>query len=554
MSKDQLGWDQLLNQSAQPEEKSAEPAALKTEPAALKAEPAAPEAAAAPAKKTRKPKAAKPTVEKAKPSSGLADLYAKKDWSPMEGVAPKTVAVSPQTVKVPVVRTPSQVPYEDEAFLNELDRAEETPEKSKEPKVLSVSDLNRYIKDQLEGQFSQIWLKAEISNFKPHTSGHFYFSLKDSRAQISAVMFRGYNSQLRFRPEDGMEVLVRGKITVYEPRGNYQIFCEMMEPVGAGALQKAFEQLKAKLQKEGLFDESRKRPLPALPKHIAIVTSPTGAAIRDMLNVLGRRFKGAHITVIPCKVQGDAAPGEIVEAIKLAQQLKDIDVMIVGRGGGSIEDLWAFNDERVARAIAATRVPVISAVGHEIDFTIADFVADLRAPTPSAAAELVVRNAADLVDRLRGYDRSLKLALSRRLNFSKEQLGFFTKRLVDPQRKIQDASLRADELLQRLELVTIRAINDRKKQVPILSMRLRSNMQTSLIRKKDSLNKYMAVLDSLSPLRVLDRGFSMVVKGEKIITEASDLKPNDAITIRMSSGAVEAQVTKINTDLIKKDE
>ncbi|RYZ75628.1 MAG: exodeoxyribonuclease VII large subunit [Proteobacteria bacterium] len=467
----------------------------------------------------------------------------------MEGVA--AIIPKPTTVSIPVVRAPAQVPYEDEAFLNELDRAEEMPEKSKEPKVLSVSDLNRYIKELLEGQFATIWLKAEISNFKSHTSGHFYFSLKDSRAQISAVMFRGHNSQLRFRPEDGMEVLVRGKVTVYEPRGNYQMFCEMMEPVGAGALQKAFEQLKAKLQKEGLFDESRKRQLPALPRHIAIVTSPTGAAIRDMLNVLGRRFKGAHVTVIPCKVQGDAAPGEIVEAIKLAQQLKDIDVMIVGRGGGSIEDLWAFNDERVARAIAATRVPVISAVGHEVDFTIADFVADLRAPTPSAAAELVVRNAADLVDRLRGFERSIKLALARRLGFSREQLGYLTKRLVDPQRKIQDASIRADELLQRLELATIRALNDRKRQIPILSMRLRSNIQNSLVRKKDALIKNMAVLDSLSPLKVLDRGFSMVVMGEKIITEAKDLKPNDAITIRMSSGSVEAVVTKTNSEISK---
>lgn len=586
MSKNQLSWDQLLNSKPDSEsEKSDTPApeAPATEKAievSVKSEvtvtsavvsAAQPESAEPKPAKKRKSKVSEPRFdpyskeaieERARqPKNARSSLqdqlneklqnssetaYAKKDWSKLE--------FETKTVAVPVLKSPPPAAFEDEEFLNELDRAEDT-EKTKEPKVLSVSDLNRHIKEILEGRFSSIWLKGEISNFKAHTSGHFYFSLKDSKAQISAVMFRGYNSQLKFRPEDGMEVLVRGKITVYEPRGNYQIFCEMMEPVGAGALQKAFEQLKAKLQKEGLFDESRKRPLPSLPRHIAIVTSPTGAAIRDMLNVLGRRFKGAHVTVVPCKVQGDAAPGEIVEAIKLAQQLKDVDVMIVGRGGGSIEDLWAFNDERVARAIAATRVPVISAVGHEIDFTIADFVADLRAPTPSAAAELVVRNASDLVERLRGYERALKLSLAQRLSFAREQLGYFTKRLVDPQRRIQDASMRNDELLQRLELSTIRAINDRKRQIPILSARLKSNMQSSQIRWRDALAKFMAVLDSLSPLKVLDRGFSMVVVGEKIVTNANDLKPNDEVTIRMCQGSIEAKVLKINQDQkIKKGE
>jgi exodeoxyribonuclease VII large subunit len=461
MSKDQLSWEQLLNPNAATTPGSAAENPTESQ-AATSAEATADTGgvggteASAPETTAKPRKSRKTKVEAKVVTTESTELYSKKDWSKLDLTVKKEPGASPDvveakvtegtatlnkqtgqltsqesvvkkasTVSIPVVRSPAQLPYEAEELLNELDREEDAQE-SKEPKVLSVSDLNRYIKELLEGQFATIWLKAEISNFKAHTSGHFYFSLKDSRAQISAVMFRGYNGQLRFRPEDGMEVLVRGKITVYEPRGNYQIFCEMMEPVGAGALQKAFEQLKAKLQKEGLFDEARKRPLPALPRHIAIVTSPTGAAIRDMLNVLGRRFKGAHVTVIPCKVQGDAAPGEIVEAIKLAQKLKDVDVMIVGRGGGSIEDLWAFNDERVARAIAAARVPVISAVGHEIDFTIADFVADLRAPTPSAAAELVVRNAADLVDRLRGYQRALTLALAQRMNFSREQLGYFS--------------------------------------------------------------------------------------------------------------------------------
>ena len=417
-----------------------------------------------------------------------------------------------------------------------------------DPAVLSVSDLNKHIREILEGRFPLIWLRAEISNFKAHTSGHFYFSLKDSKAQISAVMFRGHNGNLRFRPEDGMEVLVRGKITVYEPRGNYQFFCEMMEPVGAGALQKAFEQLKSKLEKEGLFAQERKRPLPPHPRHIAIVTSPTGAAIRDMLNVLGRRFKGVHITVVPCKVQGDAAPGEIVEAIKLAQQLNDIDVMIVGRGGGSIEDLWAFNDERVARAIAAVRVPVISAVGHEIDFTIADFVADLRAPTPSAAAELVVANSADLVQRITGLSRSLMISFRQRLEGAKEQLQFMSHRLVDPQRMLQDAAIRCDELLQRLEFALRRSLETRKSDVLLPDTRLRSAVQTFLTARMQRLTKNMAVLDSLSPLKVLDRGFSMVVSDGKVVTDATELKAGDTVSVRMCKGSIEAEVKKVNQE------
>ena len=437
------------------------------------------------------------------------------------------------------MRSASDLPYRPEA--DELEAA-------KEPKVISVSDLNKHIREILEGRFPTLWLKAEISNFKAHTSGHFYFSLKDAKAQISAVMFRGYNTGLKFRPEDGMEVLVRGKITVYEPRGNYQIFCEMMEPVGAGALQKAFEQLKSKLQKEGLFDQSRKRELPAHPRHIAIVTSPTGAAIRDMLNVLGRRSRGVHITVIPCKVQGDAAPGEIVEAIKLAQKLNDIDVMIVGRGGGSIEDLWAFNDERVARAIASARVPVISAVGHEVDFTIADFVADLRAPTPSAAAELVVQNSADLVNRINAITRALKLSLAQRLGTAREQLSFFAKRLVDPQRRLQDAAIRSDELLQRLEFALTRKLEAQAATVKLVAMRLRSSAQVLFVRKKDQLQRNMAVLDSLSPLKVLDRGFSMVMKDEKIISQAKDLNPGDVVTIRMCEGSATATVMNVKKD------
>ncbi|MES2855118.1 MAG: exodeoxyribonuclease VII large subunit, partial [Bdellovibrionota bacterium] len=531
---------------------------------------------------TKKPEIKKPEKKKPeekKSESGLQDLYSKKNWSKLEFGKTPTAEISnaapvqapapkpPEAkVKIPVVRNladiPPLPPMPDE---DEMQSPE--PQRLREPQILSVSDLNKHIRSLLEGEFPLVWLKAEISNFKAHTSGHFYFSLKDSKAQISAVMFRGFNSQLRFRPEDGMEVLVRGKITVFEPRGNYQIFCESMEPVGAGALQKAFEQLKAKLQKEGLFDAAKKRALPALPKHIAIVTSPTGAAIRDMLNVLGRRFKGVHITVIPCKVQGDQAPAEICAAIAMANKLKDVDVMIIGRGGGSIEDLWAFNDERVARAIASARVPTISAVGHEIDFTIADFVADLRAPTPSAAAELVVKHAGELSQQIAQMGRSISSYYMKRVTAHRQHVMHLSKRLVDPQRKLQDAAIRCDELLQRLESETLRAITDREMKVQILRgrlgtptsritrerdfvqalrQRMRTGVRVIVQRKTEGFQKQAALLDSLSPLKVLDRGYSMVSVGSHIVTDASELKPGQTIEIRMGRGTVEADVKKVS--------
>ena len=275
---------------------------------------------------------------------------------------------------------------------NSIESSSSSSTKNRDSVVYSVEQLNITIRQTLEGQLGIVWLQAEISNFKPHSSGHFYFSLKDSKAQISAIMFRGSNSKLKFKPHDGLEVIVRGKITVYEPRGTYQIVCDSMEPVGAGALQKQFEQLKEKLKQEGLFDPLQKKVLPAFPKSIAVVTSPTGAAIQDILNIMSRRAPHVSVTVVPAIVQGAAAAPQICEAFRKAMLLKP-DVIIIGRGGGSIEDMWCFNDETLARLIASCDIPVISAVGHEIDFTICDFVADLRAPTPSAAAELVANPA-----------------------------------------------------------------------------------------------------------------------------------------------------------------
>ncbi len=393
-----------------------------------------------------------------------------------------------------------------------------------EPQVLSVSDINRAIRGQLETEFNLIWIQGEISNFKAHTSGHHYFSLKDSKAQISAVMFKGHNQRLKFRPADGMEVLVRGKITVYEPRGNYQVFCELMEPVGAGALQKAFEQLKKKLASEGLFDPQRKKPLPQFPKHLAVVTSPTGAAIKDILKVLHRRFSGLRVTVIPALVQGEQATPSIVKAIEMAQKLKDVDVMIVGRGGGSLEDMWAFNTEPVARAIASSKIPIISAVGHEIDYTIADFVADLRAPTPSAAAEMVVGSAAELSERVLVVRRRLETVMRHTIAMQKQKLVHFSHRLVDPRRKLQDMIQRLDELRARLDRAVARVFE----------------------MKKFKLGKGVSLLDSLSPLKVVERGYSIVDKSGEIVKSTDQLKVKDQVRIRLAHGSADAEILKIH--------
>jgi exodeoxyribonuclease VII large subunit len=393
-----------------------------------------------------------------------------------------------------------------------------------EPKIYSVNELNRAIKDQLEGEFPMIWIKGEISNFKPHSSGHFYFSLKDDKAQISAVMFKGFNRNVKFKPQDGMEVVVRGKVTVYEPRGSYQMMCELMEPVGAGALQIAFEQLKQKLAKEGLFDLARKKQIPEISQRVAIVTSPTGAAIRDMVTVLGRRMKNLEITIFPCSVQGNHAPKEIVAAIELANKIGNFDVMIVGRGGGSIEDLWSFNEELVARAIFASNIPTVSAVGHEVDFTIADFVADLRAPTPSAAAELISRNSSDMIDRLSVQFKSLRIQMNRKLQLERQKLIMVQRQLVDPKRKLQDLMIKVDEW----------------------SMRMQNAVQKNISFKRQTFIRWASVLDSLSPLKVLDRGYAIVKnENDNIIKDASLIKVGEEISIQLLKGKLTAEVKNV---------
>lgn len=450
-----------------------------------------------------------------------------------------------------------------EALLNPDAGNESKPEKNPEPSVFSVEQLNLYIKQLLEGQIGTVWVNGELSNFKAHTSGHFYFSIKDAKSQITAVMFRGNNSRLKFKPTDGMEVLVRAKVTVYEPRGNYQLMCDMMEPVGAGALQKAFEQLKVKLKTEGLFEAARKKPIPHFPRHIAIVTSPTGAAIRDILNVLSRRARSINVTIVPTIVQGEAAAPSIREAFKKATALKGVDVVIIGRGGGSIEDMWCFNDEALARLIAASTVPVISAVGHEIDFTIADFVADLRAPTPSAAAELVAKSSGELANKVVASERMLHLAFQKRMKLLHQAVLGLSKRLVDPKRRLQDLVMRNDDLLTRLELGMNRILSVRTHRVDLLKQKLGSPqdliqqkqkdlkflrarsekaLMYSLDRKKSSVGRMMAVLDSLSPLKVVDRGYSIVTKNNEVIKSAGQVKKGDVLDIRLAQGSVTAVV------------
>lgn len=431
------------------------------------------------------------------------------------------------------------------------------------PTVLSVEQLNFAIKRSLESEFNIVWVQGELSGFKAHTSGHFYFQLKDSKAAIKAVMFKGFNSRLKFKPTDGLEVILRARVTVYEPRGDYQLNVEMMEPVGAGALQKAFEQLKEKLFKEGLFDSQRKRPLPQYPKKIAVVTSPTGAVIQDILNVVSRRNRFVEIILVPTIVQGEAAAPMICEAIQKAWKIPDLDVMIVGRGGGSMEDLWCFNNEKLARLIASSPIPIVSAVGHEVDFTIADFVADVRAPTPSAAAELVVKNVSDVSDRLRQIYRLLELGCSKVFKQNKLRFEGLNRRLIDPRRKLQDLLQRNDDLTDRLNLAIKNKFSQLEAKRQILAGRmvsparvlekLQMRFQVSFRRmtqtltqgldsKQTALQSQMSLLDSLSPLKTVDRGYAIVALGGKVIKSKNQLKAADNLEVRLADGWISAKV------------
>jgi exodeoxyribonuclease VII large subunit len=433
--------------------------------------------------------------------------------------------------------------------------------------VYTVSQLNAAIKSLMEEQFPFVWLVGEISNFRIPASGHFYFTLKDEAAQINAVMFRGQQRQLKFEPEDGMRITGMGRLSVYEPRGTYQIILEYMEPAGIGALQIAYEKLKARLAEEGLFDEKCKQPIPFLPQTIALMTSLSGAVVHDMLNVIDRRFPNMNIQIFPVKVQGDGAEDEIVAALELLNQKADADVAILARGGGSLEDLQAFNSERVARAVFGSRIPVISAVGHETDYTIADFAADLRAPTPSAAAELAVplkrellRLVSDTFAAL-GY-RTFNLIERLRLN-----LTDVANRLVDPKRQIQDGRLRLDDFASRLSRQAL-MLMERKKEAlnwwhdrlvahspnaqiyncnVIIKQNLYNllkNLNKTLESKSTRLGESRARLETLSPIAILERGYSITrtIPDLKVVRNPKSVAINQDLEVMVAKGSLTCRV------------
>jgi exodeoxyribonuclease VII large subunit len=387
---------------------------------------------------------------------------------------------------------------------------------SEERAVLTVSELTQIIKGALERELEPVWVVGEISNFRIPPSGHLYFTLKDDKSQIAAVMFRRQGQGLGFQPENGMEVFCFGRVSVYPVRGDLQLYVESMEPKGRGALYIAFEQLKKKLADEGLFAVERKRPLPFLPASIGIVTSLQGAALRDMLRILEDRYPDRRVVIRPVKVQGEGAAAEIAEAITELARSGEVEVMIVGRGGGSLEDLWAFNEEVVARAIFSAAVPVISAVGHEIDFTIADFVADHRAPTPTAAAEMVVPRKSDLLERVRELRGRLIREMQDRLEREREAWAALARRLADPGRRLQESQMRLDEL----------------------SLALWRRFQDHLDRLKSRLSHVAGQLSSLSPLAVLERGYSIAHKMPEgmIVKDSAALDIGDLLRITFARG------------------
>ena len=437
--------------------------------------------------------------------------------------------------------------------------------------VLSVSELTANLRELLETTFPEIWVEGELSNAKIWTTGHLYFTLKDSSSQIKGVMFRSALRYLKFKPEDGLHVIVRGRISVYDPKGEYQLVGEHMEPHGFGSLQLAFEQLKKKLAAEGLFEQSRKRPLPALPRRIGIVTSIDGAALRDIVRVLRRRYPNAHLVIAPSRVQGEDSAGEIVRALRQVTRIQGVDVVIVGRGGGSLEDLWAFNEEKVARAIAASPVPVISAVGHETDFTIADFVADLRAPTPSAAAELVVRRKDDFcgfIDRLGERLDSAMRARIRRLDSRLHALvarpGFSGQR-----GRLAMRGRHTAELTASLRQAMTASIGRRGRRHEALRRALNQfdprhrlgAVRTRLMSREGQLNKAFsrrlhsaesrfkalaARLEGLSPLAVLARGYAVCwdESHTRILRDAASVKPGEGVRVTLERGELHCRVVE----------
>ena len=392
------------------------------------------------------------------------------------------------------------------------------------PNPISVTDLNKYIKDKIDKDevLNNVLVKGEISNYKHHYTGHLYFTLKDENSLIKCIMFKGYATNLKFEPKDGMKVTILGSVSVFERDGVYQIYVKAMQEDGIGSLYKAYEEMKAKLEKEGLFDQSHKKKIPLMPKCIGVLTSNTGAVIRDIINVSTRRNPNVYIKLLPVPVQGEGAAEKIVDAINLMNEKKLADVIIVARGGGSLEDLWPFNEEIVARAIYNSDLPVISAVGHETDFTIADFVADLRAPTPSAAAELAVPNILDLKIKLEGYNNRYKLALKKKVEFMK---------------------LRYEKCMNsRVFKEPLQKINEKYILLDMKVKSIQNSISNIYNSKKTNMIKHIAKLDALSPLKTLTRGYSIVQTNGKIVKSINQIKKDDEIDIKLIDGNAKAKV------------
>lgn len=440
-------------------------------------------------------------------------------------------------------------------------------------KFLSVNALTKYIKRKFDADphLQDIYVKGEISNFKQHSSGHMYFTLKDERARILAVMFSSYSRTMKFIPENGMKVLIRGEITVYEPSGQYQIYVKEMRPEGIGDLFLAYEQLKQRLEAEGLFAKEKKKAIPLFPKTVGVITSPTGAAVRDILTTIKRRFPIASILVIPALVQGENAAPSIAGAIKKANTLSEIDVLIVGRGGGSIEELWAFNEELVARAIFSSNIPIISAVGHETDFTIADFVADLRAPTPTGAAELAVPHIDELMERVLQRQTRLLRAINERLRANQERLNRLKKSYAFryPERLYQQKLEHTDKLTERLikgaaKLSAVKAAYQETLQKRLIRQHPRQLLQVSkeqfsrsekemeramqqiLIKKQTQYDRMISTLQALSPLKIMERGYSLAyTKDHQLVKSVKQVKQNDGLQIKLTDGSLLCTVQEI---------
>ncbi|MCR8995100.1 exodeoxyribonuclease VII large subunit [Brevibacillus laterosporus] len=441
----------------------------------------------------------------------------------------------------------------------------------KPAEVMSVAELNRYVKRMMEGdlRLADVWVRGEISNFTHHHSGHMYFTLKDKDSRLKIVMFASYNRFLTFIPKNGTKAIVRGSISVFERDGAYQLYARELQPDGIGALFLAFEQLKEKLQQEGLFASERKRALPLFPKTIGVVTSPTGAAIRDIITTIKRRYPQAEIMLAPAIVQGVEAPASIIRAIRHINQYQ-VDVMIVGRGGGSIEELWAFNDEAVARAIVASQIPIISAVGHETDYTIADFVADIRAATPTAAAELAVPHYLEWLERIKQLDHRLARALQTQLQEKHTHLQRLQQSygLKNPLRRLEERRQRIDEVTLRLSAMVKMKVVRKREQVSHVKKRLKqirlerqvAEGRGQVNRMESQLTQYMKQktersrqawlslvqhLDALSPLRVMQRGFSLSYKDDTLIKSVEGIEVGDQLMIRYQDGKIMTTVTDI---------